>query len=359
MLSLEVAQLISADLEIVSTGTDLSVVEVDFREDPRWESFVSSHPDALIYHHAGWLSALESEYSQKCISLACVDETGRLCAVLPLFWTKGLRMNFGPLSAARRLCSLPRTPIAGPLATSQRAATAIVQYAVELARSQPGVQLEIKTKVADLDKSVSDLTCQPWRPTYVAELPARAEGAAWEDFWETLRTPRNCVSCKDCRQLRFGNARRQHRVNWSVNKAIKLAGISKAQLAAVFTRNTVPRSSQESPESSHAAPAPGVRPRRSGPPGLASQVANGLVQIRDLRLDLQLHAGLGSSQFEECVLDNCRRGPLACSQRTGDWRAGQRAKASSSRGPKFIRRPFVRRVEEPHTIDPSRPHGPD
>ena len=84
------------------------------------------------------------------------------------------------------------------------------------------MQLEIKTKIADLDHSVSGLTCQPWRPTYTAELPARADGGVWEEFWETLRVPRNCVSCKDCRQLRFGNARRQHRVNWAVNKAIKL-----------------------------------------------------------------------------------------------------------------------------------------
>jgi len=214
--------LISADLEIPSSGAVLSVIELDFREDPRWDRFVSSHPDALIYHHSGWLLALESEYCQRCLSLACVDEQGRVCAVLPLFRTKGLPVDFGPLSASRRLSSLPRTPIAGPLATSTEAAMAIVQHAVELARSSHGMQLEIKTKIADLDKPVSGLSCQPWRPTYTAELPARTEGAAWEDFWETLRVPRNCVSCKDCRQLRFGNARRQHRVNWSVNKAIKL-----------------------------------------------------------------------------------------------------------------------------------------
>jgi Acetyltransferase (GNAT) domain len=214
--------LISADLEMPSIGQALSVLELDFRTDSRWERFVCSHPDALIYHHPGWLSALESEYRQRCVSLACVDERGQVCAVLPLFYTKGLPLNFGPLSTGRRLSSLPRTPVAGPLATNQKAATAIVQYAIQLAGSQPGVQLEIKTKMADLDKSVDVLTCKPWRPTYVAELPARVEGKAWEDFWETLRLPRSCVSCQDCRQLRFGNARRQHRVNWSVNKAIKL-----------------------------------------------------------------------------------------------------------------------------------------
>lgn len=235
----EVNPLISADLEISSPGAVLSVVELDFCKDPRWESFVSSHPDALIYHHSGWLSALESEYRQKCVSLACVDAQGRVCAVLPLFYTKGLPLNLGTVSTGRRLSSLPRTPMAGPLATSREAATAIVQRAVELARSQPGVQLEIKSKIADLDLSVDGLTCKPWRPTYVAELPPRVEGSAWEDFWEHLRVPRSCVSCQDCRQLRFGNARRQHRVNWSVNKAIKLGlevrdAQSEAELAAWY-----------------------------------------------------------------------------------------------------------------------------
>ncbi len=214
--------MISTDLETLSTGQALSVFELDFHKDPGWEHFVSSHPDALIYHHAGWLSALESEYVQKCVSLACADEQGRICAVLPLFYTKGLPLTFGPVSTGRRLSSLPRTPVAGPLATTHEAAAAIVQHAVNLAHSQPGVQLEIKTSMPDLDKRVSGLTCKPWRPTYVAELPARVDGKAWDDFWETLRLPRSCVSCEGCRQLRFGNARRQHRVNWSVNKAIKL-----------------------------------------------------------------------------------------------------------------------------------------
>lgn len=214
--------MISADAEKPVIREVLTVLELDFRTDLRWERFVASHPDALIYHHPGWLSALESEYGQKCVSLACVNEQDQVCAVLPLFYTKGLPLNLGLLSTNRRLSSLPRTPEAGLLATSQEAATAILQHAVGMVRSNPGVQLEIKTKMADLDKSVDALVCKPWRPTYVAELPVRVEGATWEAFWETLRFPRTCVSCQDCRQLRFGNARRQHRVNWSVNKAIKL-----------------------------------------------------------------------------------------------------------------------------------------
>jgi len=219
---LEEQALIAVGSGVLSSKKSLRVVEVDFRRDPRWEKFISSHPDALIYHHPGWLSALESEYRQKCISLACEDERGQLSAVLPLFYTRGLPLKLGSIATGRRLSSLPRTPIAGPLALTQEAAAAIVQYAIELASSQPGVQLEIKTRIADLDKSVGALTCTPWRPTYVEELPPMVEGAVWQDFWENLRLPRNCTTCQGCRRLRFGNARRQHRVNWAVNKAIKL-----------------------------------------------------------------------------------------------------------------------------------------
>ena len=111
--------LISADSGTLPTRKNLRIFELDFRSDPRWERFVSAHPDALIYHHPGWLSALESEYGERCVSLACADENGQLNAILPLFYTKGLPLKIGPVASGRRLSSLPRTPVAGPLALNQ------------------------------------------------------------------------------------------------------------------------------------------------------------------------------------------------------------------------------------------------
>ena len=219
---LEVPALISAERTALLPRNTFSVFEMNIRSDSRWERFVSAHPDALIYHHPGWLSALESEYGQKCVSLACADEFGRLSAVLPLFYTRGLPLKFGGIATGRRLSSLPRTPIAGPLALNHKSAVAIVKHAVEMARSQSGVRLEIKTQIPDLHQSVEGLACMPWRPTFVEDLPPSVEGQDWEDFWENLRLPRACVSCEGCRRLRFGNAKRQHRINWAVNKARKL-----------------------------------------------------------------------------------------------------------------------------------------
>lgn len=80
-------------------------------------------------------------------SLACVDEHGRVYAVLRLFHTRGLPL-IGSLSTGG--ASRPSAKLhVGPVAKSQEAAAATVRYAVELARSLPSVQLEIKAMIAD------------------------------------------------------------------------------------------------------------------------------------------------------------------------------------------------------------------
>lgn len=196
--------------------------EIDFRADPRWNQFVSSHPDALIYHHANYLSALESEYGQKCRALACEHRNGRLHAILPLFYVKGLPIKLGRSATRNRLSSLPRTPVAGPLAIDEAGMKAVLQHAIELVREEPGLQLEIKTRQAGLSDIVPELRSVAWNSTYIQELPARVEGSPWEEFCEDLRLPRECGPCQECRRLRFGNARKQHRVSWAVNKALRL-----------------------------------------------------------------------------------------------------------------------------------------
>lgn len=203
-------------------ASKLRVAEISFQQDSRWLEFVFQHPDALIYHHPNWLTVLESEYGQKCRALACEDERGHLRAILPLFYTQGFPFKLGRSASGARLSSLPRTPVAGPLALDDAAMTTILQHAIALVRAEPGWQLEIKTRHNGLSQLVPDLSCVPWRLTYIQELPAQIAGSPWEEFCEELRLPRECGPCEECRRLRFGNARQQHRVNWAVNKAVKL-----------------------------------------------------------------------------------------------------------------------------------------
>lgn len=200
----------------------LRAVEIDVRSDPRWDQFVRDHPDALIYHHSNWLAALEMEYGQKCRCLACEDHNGYLRAILPLCYARGLPFKVGRSAAGRRWSSLPRTPLAGPLALDDEGMTVMLRRAIELVRSESDLQLEIKTRDPRLHNLVPELSRVPWRITYIQELPVQADASQWEEFCDNLRFPRECGPCQECRRLRFGNAKRQHRVNWAVNKAIRL-----------------------------------------------------------------------------------------------------------------------------------------
>ena len=180
------------------SSSNLRVIDIDFRTDPRWERFVAAHPDGCVFHHPGWLQALEKEYGQRCLSLACEDAEGELRGVLPLFYTRGLPFNIGQHQMGRRLSSLPRTPVAGPLSTDREATVALVQAAVHRVRKDPSVQLELKMQEPGLEELVDGLVCKPWRFTYVQELPHASE------------------------ELRFGNSRNYSRIKWAINKASKL-----------------------------------------------------------------------------------------------------------------------------------------
>ena len=174
------------------------IIGIDAQRDPRWEQFVASHPDGSIYYHPTWLRSLEREYGQRVICLACEDARGQLRGILPLLHTRGLPFPAGGGITARRLSSLPRTPIAGPLAVDQEATAALVCAAADRVRREPGTRLQLKVPAARIDGLVEGVSGVPWRQTYVLELPDRPD------------------------KIRFGNSRNHARIKWAVNKATRL-----------------------------------------------------------------------------------------------------------------------------------------
>jgi CelD/BcsL family acetyltransferase involved in cellulose biosynthesis len=179
-----------------AAAVDLRVVDIDPTHDARWDEFVTAHADGLVFHHSAWLRTLESEYDHGSVALAAEDAQGRLHGVLPLAYTRGLPFRLGGPAAGRRLASLPRTPVAGPLGTSRAGLVAVVGSAVERVRAEPGLRLQIKTPSRELD-GVEQLVGKPWRLNYLLELPP------------------------DPSDLRFGNARNHGRIRWAVNKATR------------------------------------------------------------------------------------------------------------------------------------------
>jgi CelD/BcsL family acetyltransferase involved in cellulose biosynthesis len=115
-----------------SGARDLRVREIEPHADSRWDAFVASHAGSLVYLHSTWLSALAHEYGQPIVGLACEDATGELRGVLPLMLTQGLPgARLLPAGAEPRLASLPRTPIAGPLADGPDATSLLLGEAID------------------------------------------------------------------------------------------------------------------------------------------------------------------------------------------------------------------------------------
>lgn len=177
----------------------LVVREIDASRDPRWNEFVRSHPRGTAHLLAGWLRALRVECDQPQLHLACEDDAGALHGVLPLVATRGLPGRIGGRLADRRLSSLPRTPVGGPLTSSQVATDLLLDAAAAHALAQHR-SLQIKRPCDDLRWTTGGLKPAPWRDAYVLQLPA------------------------DRAQLRFGSSRNDARVRWAVRHA-EAAGV--------------------------------------------------------------------------------------------------------------------------------------
>lgn len=135
--------------------------------------------------------------------------------------TRGFPLRLSRNRVGRRLSSLPRTPLAGPLANNDQAMKALLQAAMKLIQGKPHMELELKTTIPGLDKLVPGLECVQWRDTYVRGLPTN-DAPAVNVVGPRTRTARlYCTSCNSCSILRFGNAHDNHHVKWAVNNASK------------------------------------------------------------------------------------------------------------------------------------------
>lgn len=170
----------------------MRVERVDPVADPRWDAYVEGHPDGLVYHHSGWLRSLQREYpGAEHVALVATGDGGEVAGVLPLQWTAGLPL--GPRGVVgRRLASLPRTPVAGPLADSDEVALALLDEAVRCRGDGPALQVKLH---APLAAAPAGAAIHPWRETFAIDLPERED------------------------DVRFGASRNHSRIRWAVNKA--------------------------------------------------------------------------------------------------------------------------------------------
>lgn len=168
--------------------------------DPRWDAYVEGHPRGIVYQHSSWLRCLRHEYPKaEQLGVVVTGADGGIAGVLALQWTKG--MPIGPKSVVgRRLASLPRTGVSGPLADDDEAHRLLLGEAIRLAQGE-SAQLQVKLSDPIGTEGFPGAALHPWRESYVIDLPGTEE------------------------EIRFGNSRNHARIRWAVNKARK-AGVT-------------------------------------------------------------------------------------------------------------------------------------
>jgi Acetyltransferase (GNAT) domain len=185
------------DIIMKNSEKAFKVIEASDELNDKIEKYVINHRDAAIYHHPDWVNCLARESNQKSITLICVNSLDEIIGIMPLLTTKGLPLGFGGLVASKRISSLPRTPVAGPLADSVDVENLLIDATIELMKQNPEAKLQIKATTQKYSDSNDKLVRIPWRMTYLTEIPNKEN------------------------EIRFGNSRNHSAIKRAVNKAVK------------------------------------------------------------------------------------------------------------------------------------------
>ena len=176
----------------------VSILNEDIdRDNLVWDEFVNNHPEALVYHLSDWLNVLRGESDQKILKLVCKDEDDKIVGILPLQYTKGFPFGLGGVPGIKRLSSLPRTPIGGPLAVNENVTRLLLEKAISIIKEDDKRFLQIKTYSPQLNIDSEDLHKFLWREIYITEIPEHPE------------------------EIRFGDSRNHAAIKRAVKKATK------------------------------------------------------------------------------------------------------------------------------------------
>lgn len=156
-------------------------------EESDWESYIESHPESTVYHSLLWKKVSEKSFGHQTKYLKC-KSAGKIDAVLPLFFVRGLR--------SRKLVSLPLRDRGGPLCSSDAALFELLHEAVDLAHRLRCDFIEIKNPAVSMQRALAHF------------------GFQRENYW--VDSVLDLTSVGDLRE-----GMKKTSTKWSISKAIK------------------------------------------------------------------------------------------------------------------------------------------
>jgi FemAB-related protein (PEP-CTERM system-associated) len=144
--------------------------EIEARDEPAWDAFVASHPDATFFHQVAWRRVIARAFGHRTFYLMA-EQDGVVVGVLPLAHVRSAL--FG-----RSLISVPFCVYGGPLAVD-------------------GAALAALTIAADAVMAKIGVSVMEWRP-----LQAMAEEAGWQTRSDLYVTFRSAITGDDDSNLK-------------------------------------------------------------------------------------------------------------------------------------------------------------
>ncbi len=149
-------------------------------DQPAWDAYISSNPDAGPYHLFAWKTAVERAYGHKVCYLLAEDGSGSLVGTLPLIC---FRMPWG----RKTLISLPYCDYGGPLgnpSTQQALLAECRNLAQKLGASEIELRCPAENQIIESNKPSQVLS---HKVRMLLTLPGSSE-ALWKGFKSKLRS---------------------------------------------------------------------------------------------------------------------------------------------------------------------------
>ncbi len=142
-----------------------------------WDDYVSRHPDGTGYHRLAWLESVAEAYGHRPWCLVALTPGGDLAGILPLC---EFRIPF----LGAHWISLPYCDLGGPLTSSQAAAMALQQSALDLVLRRGGKGLKLRLSGSRLDFGTET---QQAKVSMLCPLPENSE-ALFKSYKPKLRS---------------------------------------------------------------------------------------------------------------------------------------------------------------------------
>jgi CelD/BcsL family acetyltransferase involved in cellulose biosynthesis len=144
-------------------SAEARIIPIDPVADPRWDDFVSRHPQGTIFHHSAWSQVLRERYHTSPNYLALENCHQEITAALPLFVVSGAL-------GGRRLVSLPCSEYCYPLAYQLEDTARLISYATDIVQKKHLNYLEIRGLKEKINPGQLALQSHTYYLNHVTEL---------------------------------------------------------------------------------------------------------------------------------------------------------------------------------------------